>query len=772
MMRTRSFTEFCRARSPKGFKVATGGGSSKHPSGSGGGAKKKPKTDKESGSSTSFAQLMGVFSEGPSEGVIGGLKGLYLDETPVENSDGTKNFEGVTFEQRFGQKNQAPIPGFSDQISSETGVGVEVKHQVPVTRSFTDPNVDVIKVRIGLQLQRFPKEGGYRALSMNFRILIKEGNGPFVERHQQEIKARFSSMTEFEYSFPVNNAGGTVAQFQVRVERLTPTDGDLNANQRVLTFRSFGQSIAARMSYPYSAYGALQFEASQFSSIPKPSFYYGGRLIKIPSNATVTPDRGLDYSGAWDGTFIEAPIACADPAWIFYDLCINKLYGFGERIKAEKLDKWALYSLSLYCNELLVIGETAAASGGATNIYERRYRCKAVINDKRAAWDLLTAITSIVRGWVYWSGGVATVEADRPGTPSFIVTQADVVEGSFSYVRSPRRAINTIAHVTWINPDNFWRQEVETVTDHVGVKRYGIRRLEVSAFGCTSRYQAHRLGWAYLISDRLERDTVRFRMRAYGAYLRPGKIIKVMDVKETIVRFSGLVRAATLTTVTLDEPITLEPGLAHSITIMLPDGRLADRMVTNTSGTHDTLNLSAALPYVPVKDAPWLVTNPNIQPGEYRVISVIPASDAELFVYEVAAVQYVDEKYSVIDTDYYVPPLPPVPRIPPVPLVPLNVTGQLDMSAAGYLLSAKWDKPESDFIAGYLARYRSQDGEWSDPISVTFPSTAWDVTEDLPYDVEVATVDANGNTSAWVAATILQPINLSLDWSSQYSWID
>lgn len=756
-------------RKPAGFSP-NGPTNARNPSGAGGGQKKKkPKTDKESGSSNSYAKLVGAVSEGPIEGVIRLLEGVYLDETPVQNPDGTKNFEGVLFEQRLGLRVQPPIAGFTDDVSSETGVGVEVKHQLPVTRSLTNANIDSIKVRLGFQLQRYKSDGGIRKLSMEFKIFIKEGAGPFVERYHNEINERFSSLTEFEYEFPVNNMGGTVTQFQIRVERLTGQDSDTNEFQRTMMFRAFGESIAAKLIYPFTAYCALQFEASQFNSLPQVSFKLGGRLIKIPSNARVAADRGLDYSGVWDGTFIEAPIACSDPAWIFYDICINNVYGLGNRVKADKLDKWSLYSLSKYCNELMIIGK----SGGEynSNVYERRYSCNTVISDKRGAWELLDAIRSIFRGYLFWLGGVVTLEADRPGTPSMIVTQADVVEGSFTYSLTPRRALHTIAHITWVNPENFYRQEVETVTDHIGVERYGVRRLEASAFGCTSRYQAHRLGWAYLISDRLERETVRFRMRAYGAYAKPGMIIKVMDTKETIARFSGLVDHGTTTAVTLDHPITIEAGLLHSITVMLPDGRLADRAVTNGAGTHLTLNLAAPLPYPPEPDAPWLVSNPIVQPGEYRIISIIPVAEDDLLVYEVSALQYVDEKYSKIDTDYYVPPVPPVPRPPAVPPLPIKPLWQIDSTPFGFLLAASWKKPEnSDFVSGYLARFRAGvDEEWTDPINVSYTAASWDVLEDSEYEVEVASADIYGNTSAWVRAERAQYPSISLNYGSGYS---
>jgi len=740
------------------------------PFGAGGQKKKKPKTTKESGSSTSFLRATGVLTSGPAEGVIGGLAGVFLDRTPIE-SNGARNFEGVAFDQRFGLKDQTPMNGFTDSVSVETSVGLEVKANVPITRSFTNPNVDSVRVRVGLQLQEFPDEGGYKALRIEFRILIRQGLGGFVEVHRQSMKERFASQVEFEYEFPLDNQGGTVSNFQIRVERITPQDSNTLRYQRILTFRAFGESINKGLVYPYLAMVGLQFEASQFASLPQISFLAGGRLILIPSNGTVTSDRGIDYVGPWNGQFIEAPIACADPAWIFYDMCINNIYGFGRYIEQSALDKWSFYALSQYCNEYLQIGVANPGSYTETPIMERRYRCNVVINGLPDAWEILDAIRSIFRGMLFWHAGATVIEADRPTPVSMILGHADVVEGSFSYVSSPQRAIHTVAHVSWNNPDNFYESEIEPVTDHVGLRRYGRNLLRTSAFGCTSRTQAHRLGWAYLISDRLERETVRFRVRGKGAYLLPGKVVELMDVIDSVLRYSGIIESATLGTVTLDRAVTLQAGETYRIALTMPDGTISRRTITSAPGDRKILTLDQPLSAVPLTRSSWQLSSATIGPAAFRVVSIIPVPEVDLLTFEVTATEYSDEKFSVIDTDYYVPPAPAPVKPPPNPSPPTNVAGQIDQSPLGFLLSATWTRPEnSDAVIGYLARYRPIGGEWSDPeTEVSYTSVSWDITADGGYEIEIASLDYNGKTSAWVPATIEAPVNFSYDFSSQYS---
>ena len=713
------------------------------PKGRGLGKKKKPREDRETGYSSAYAQLLGVLSEGPIEGPIGGLQGVYLNETPVQNkADGTLNFNSVGYDFRNGSSEQPPITGIGDDITSETSLGIEVKYDQAITRFLRNPNLDLIRVRLAFQMQEFNPDGGYRRVDMHFRISIKEGSGGFVNRYEQVLNARFSSPVELEYDFPVNNYGGTVNAFAVRVERLTPTDSNLNRWQRVMTFKAFAEVVAARLTYPFSALAAMTFYTAQFDTLPQAAFKIGGRLIQIPTNATVGTDRGLDYSGTWDGTFYEAPIACSCPAWIFYDLVTNTRYGLGRYVKPENINKWSLYELSKYCNEFLPIPEVY-------NGHERRFACHVLLENKEDATKVIDAIRSIFRGFTYWMNGTVNIAADRPGTPAMIVTQADIENGMFSYSRTALRDRHTVAHVTWLDPDNFYKRAIETVEDFVGIDRYGIREIEISAFGCVSRYQAHRVGWATILSERLEVEIVKFRLRPYGAYCVPGMIIKTMDIKRSIVRFGGLVLNCTNTQITLDYPVSLS-GEVYTLSLMLPDGSLIERTVNETYGTINQLTFS----YIadpPICESPWILSSSTVLPGLYRIIGVVPVQGEENLLYEISALEYVDAKYNVIDTDYYVPVAPPRPLPPPVVPKPENVVGTLDdnYSRTAWILGVTWTKPASDFILGYYVEYSLPGGEWVGTQQVQFTSASWDVTPSLYY-ARVATIDVNNNTSNWV----------------------
>jgi hypothetical protein len=737
----------------KGFTPKGKGGKKK---------KKKPREDGETGFSTAYAKLLGVVSEGPIEGPLGGTKGVYLNETPLQNADNSFNFSGVSYDFRPGTGNQEPIPGYGTDVTSETGVGQEVKFNLPVTRQFTNASCDLIRVRLGFQMQEFPPDGGYRRVTMHFRILIKEGLGAFVVRHDQEIEARFSSLTEFEYDFPVNNAGGTVSTFAVRVERVTPQDSDTTRYQRVLSFRAYAEVVAARLSYPYSALVGLQFDSAQFDSMPQGAFEIGGRLLQIPSNAAVAVDRGLHYTGTWDGTFYEAAIAASCPAWIFYDLIINDRYGLGEYIKAEDVDKWSIYELSKYCNELIAIPGTGGGYEGPT--YERRYQCNVLLEDKEDATRVIDALRSIFRGFSYWISGVIRLAPDRQRLPTMVVTQSDIVDGMFNWSRTPIRERRTIAHVTWLDPENFYRRTIEVVEDPIGIELYGRRINELSAFGCTSRTQAHRAGWATIISERLELELVQFRLRPYGAIAVPGQVIKTMDVKRSILNYSGLVVAASANEIVLDRPVTLQ-NAPLTITLTLPDGNIVERVVYTPEGTvTDRLAIQPLEGDIPLSESPWILASTTILPGYYQIISIVRVQGEYGLLYEVSALEYRDDKYGVIDTDYYVPPLPPLPSAPAIPPPVQNLKGTLEdnFSATNLILAAIWQPPtNSDFTTGYTVQYKPFGGEWQGTQQVSFRSASWDVPfNDRGYFVRVASIDYTQTESAWVEAGPIRVINL------------
>jgi predicted phage tail protein len=74
-----------------------------------------------------------------------------------------------------------------------------------------------------------------------------------------------------------------------------------------------------------------------------------------------------------------------------------------------------------------------------------------------------------------------------PGDPVYPYTNANVIDGKFSYSASARKTRYASALVSWNDPRNFYRTKIEYVEDAEGVARYGFQQATATAFGCTSQ---------------------------------------------------------------------------------------------------------------------------------------------------------------------------------------------------------------------------------------------------------------------------------------------
>ena len=97
----------------------------------GGGSQDPPEEDPESLRSRSEASFLGIISEGEIEGFESGAAALqktFLDGVPIQNDDGSYNFDQqyLSVGYRTGTQSQSALPGFDD-VRIEQGVGVEVK---------------------------------------------------------------------------------------------------------------------------------------------------------------------------------------------------------------------------------------------------------------------------------------------------------------------------------------------------------------------------------------------------------------------------------------------------------------------------------------------------------------------------------------------------------------------------------------------------------------------------------------------------------------------
>lgn len=657
----------------------------------GGSSKPRPAVEApDSLHSTATARVLDLLSEGPIGGLVDGLRSVYLDETPIQAADGSMNFSGVTLDTRPGSQDQAYLAGFPS-VESETAVGVELTQAAPYVRAIN--NADLSAVRLRLSVPRLarsnPQTGDINGYRVEYAIDLATDGGAYVE----VLRAAFDGKTTTKYERSHRIELGAGSSWVVRVRRITAnaTDSTIADETRV---ESITEVIDAKLRYPNSALAALTFDAAQFSGVPGRAYEVYGRVLRVPSNYD---PAARSYTGVWDGTF---KLAFSDnPAWVYYDLILHTRYGLGDRVTAAQVDKWALYQIARYCDELVPDGR-----GGL----EPRFTCFIPLTTQADALKVLQDIATLFRGMTYWAGGSVMVTADLPQDPVHTFSNADVVDGKFRYPGSRRRTRYTVALVSWSDPADFGRRKVEYVPDPEGIARYGIQQTEITAFGCSSQGQAQRLGRWALLTSRLETESVVFSVGLKGAFVRPGQVIRVADARRAGRRIGGRLSAADADSATVDSDVTVTVG--DRLVATLPSGQVEVREVVAIAGRR--LQVAPAWSEVPRAQSAWAVESDELVPQQFRVVRIAEAAPG--ITYEVTAVKHVPGKFEAVDSRTHID-APPISIIPPgVQAPPTGVTLEgrtvIEQGAAVGILVISWTAAPG--AVAYEVEWRRDSGEW------------------------------------------------------------
>ena len=265
---------------------------------------------------------------------------------------------------------------------------------------------------------------------------------------------------------------------------------------------------------------------------------------------------------AWGGEFYNS--WCNNPAWVYYDLIVNKIYGLGNYLDKTQINKWELFQIARYCDELVPAGVAAAdllsihttndtnytPSGDTTVQYEPRFSANLVISGKQEAYKVLNDVTSIFRGMTYWLNGEAYVVQDSEKDPVYQFTNANVIDGKFAYEGTANKTRTNSIIVNWNNPQDYYRarQEIVELEENLQKDNEFLKPEETTAFGCTSRGQARRLGKWKLLTNNWNTNTVSFSTSLNAAFLRPGDIIQVIDQTKKGKSWGGRVSTSSSTT--------------------------------------------------------------------------------------------------------------------------------------------------------------------------------------------------------------------------------
>ena len=581
-----------------------------------GGGGHTPVEAKESGRSKQLVKIVEVISEGEVYGLADGMKSIYFDKTPVQNKDGSYNFKNVQVEGRVGGQVQDLMAGFNTS-EKEVGVGTLVKKNLPLTRTVTDNKVSRLRLTIGVQsLFKQEDNGDTNGTSVNFVITIGSRTYPV------SISGKYSSQYLQHHTF--DNLPSV--PFIVKVERTTD-DSTTQRLQNNTIWSSYTEIIDTEFAYPNTALMGVKFDSEYFSNIPTRTYDLLGLKVKVPSNYDT---RTRKYTGMWDGTF---KIDWTDnPAWVLYDVVTNKRYGLGGRLGEFGADKWALYQVAQYCDQLVPDG-----FGGQ----EPRFTCNVWLTEQRSAYQVINDICSIFRAMPVWNGQQLTVVMDRPADPVWTYTNANVDESGFSYTFSARKSRHNAIQVEYADKENSYEKAIEYVSDDESIRKNGLNVKKITAFGCTSRGQAHRTALWLLQTEKLETKTVTFTVGAEGLMHIPGDIIKVADTHYAGTNIGGRVLAVNGKTVTLDREITLS-GNSY-LSYINANAKHQNIKIISVNGAEVTLDQPPiGLEIYGV----WSLTTQQVTSQLFKALSVKEESKGK---YTIMALQHEPQKEAIVD---------------------------------------------------------------------------------------------------------------------------
>ncbi|EOA1914737.1 MULTISPECIES: host specificity protein J [Enterobacter cloacae complex] len=677
--------------------------------------------------SVAKAKILVALGEGEFAGQLTG-KDIYLDGTALENADGSQNFSGVTWEFRAGtqaQKYIQGIPGTENEIS----VGTEVSSATAWTRTFTNTQLSAVRLRLKWpSLFKQEDDGDLVGYSVNYAIDLQTDGGTWQTVLNTSVTGKTTSGYERSHRIDLPQAGST---WTIRLRKIT-SDANSAKIGDTMTLQSFTEVIDAKLRYPNTALLYIEFDSSQFNgSIPQISCEPRGRVMRVPD--TYDPETRT-YSGTWTGTFKWA--WTDNPAWIFYDLVVSDRFGLGHRLTAANIDKWTLYQVAQYCDQMVPDGK----GGDGT---EPRYTCNVYIQDRNDAYTVLRDFAAIFRGMTYWGGDQIVALADMPRDVDYSYTRANVVGGRFTYSSSTTKTRYTTALVSWSDPGNAYADAMEPVFEQALVARYGFNQLEMTAIGCTRQSEANRKGRWGILTNNKDR-VVSFDVGLDGNIPQPGYIIAVADELLSGKVMGGRISAVNGRVIKLDRVADAAAG--DRLILNLPSGASQSRTIQAVNG--ESVTVTTAYSETPQAEAVWVVESNELYAQQYRVVSVTDNDDG---TFTITGAWHDPDKYARIDTGAIIDQrpvsvIPPGNQSPPANIV-ISSFSVVQQNISVETMRVSWDQAQN--AIAYEAQWRRNDGNW---VNVPRSSTT---SFDVPgiyagrYLVRVRAINAAEISSGW-----------------------
>ena len=633
--------------------------------------------------STSTIKIIDLLCEGEIEAIVGGKKGIFLDETPVQTGN-VNNYsdEHFSFDFRTGTKNQSQLSdyqkggasnltNFSEEIGSNYSETKNAKNLVTsrnygsgkTVKQITDEQTTSVEFLFTIPaLFCTAMEGIARGQLFNaktrIKIFLKEAGTAFNEVYDRSFTGISTSDYQFKtpriqldgqppYLFKIVKVTDKEKDYEVKksdfedLDPNTPLE-NTRANRVILTSMIERQDFKSR--YPFTACVGLSLSTEAFGSLPTRSYLVKGTKVKIPHNAVVRNDGSLRFVGSFNGSLKDGVHWTTCPVCIFFDMLTNDKHGAGDFVTASNISWVDLYPLAQYANQRV----------NTPDGLEPRFAINTVIAAQDDAYKVLQNLASTFRGMTYWAANTVNVGADHGNLdgsdvdPVHLYNNSNVIDGIFNYSGTSLKTRSTSIRVRYNDPDNLYKPNVVVVEDYDLITKYGYQVKDLVAFGCSSKYQAQRLGTWMLKSEELDADIVVFQTGLDGLAVLPSQVFAVADeMRQGVQRAGRIASGATTTSIVLDKDLSSvlsSDPTSFTLNCTLPDGSVESKTIKTVSTT--TVTVKNAFSSAPQSQSVYTVTSSSLQHQKFRCIDVIDNNDG---TYTIEGVQFNDSIYDAAD---------------------------------------------------------------------------------------------------------------------------
>jgi predicted phage tail protein len=610
---------------------------------------------------------LGVVSEGQIEGLAGPaqdnifLNGARLGNVQVDNlalTDGEQTGDAIPFVQSAGFHLAAGT-------TLQAGDGSDPNQQV--IRSFAQEYADNLQIRLTYgpcymiqshtddtpwtRYKPYTDRGKTNPLQYNVRVVNGDNNTIYNETFTRGSSGPVKSVRLQFINVDISGQPIPISIIVTRLDRGEIPDPEtvktgksvVDSYQWVrgdVTFVSADVTWGERLRYPKTALLGMEFNVSEFSQMP--TIHAKVRGLKVP---TVSSSLTISYAYS------------ENPAYVLLDLITNPRYGVGGRtytksiggggtvvqpgIRMEDMDLAAFREAAQYCD--------------ANNI-----KFNAYIDGVTDAYDLLKTVASSFQGQIYYAGGKISVSVDKPVTSDSeyrLFSEANVIQEvddngevtapCFVYEGVAKAARRTIANVSYIDPNDYYKEKKVSVHNPAAIERYGYRPTDVRALGCTNRDQAARLGRYIIGSDIYNNETVTFKVGSEGALLLPGDVVIIADGNKTPGTYGGRVSSGGTRSITIDRDIPGGSYAGRSLYVYGTSGVVQKSRVDSVAGR--VITVSPNFSSVPSSLHLWIMVDESDETAfrRYRIQKVTEASNG---TYEVIGIKYDQRKFDFMNS--------------------------------------------------------------------------------------------------------------------------